>query len=178
VIGFVGLISAAVLLLLLLAVLLKGWLASSGLESTGDVEDAKEPCPEEFITHVFSSRDWEFVRSLKSLTIQDLFQRERKKVAQVWVRQTSAAIREVIHQHAIAARESQNLQPATEFKIISQFLALIAACGVLSLCIQVAGPLSVGGLAHFAQRLSVRVRRLQDSFQAGVLAQAAPTQQL
>jgi hypothetical protein len=177
-IGFAGLISGAVLLLLLLAVLIKGWLASRSLESSADIEDVTEPCPEEFITRVFSSSDWDFVRGVKSPIIKDLFQRERKKVALVWIRQTSKGIRQVLRQHTTAARQSQNLEPLTEFKIVSQFLALIAACSVLSLCVHVAGPLSAGWLARFAQRLAVRVRLLQESFQAGVLAQAAPGQQL
>jgi hypothetical protein len=175
-IGFAGLISGAVLLLFLLAVLINGWLASRSLEYSADVDEVIEPCPEEFITRVFSSSDWDFARRVRSPFIEDLFQRERKKVALLWVRQTSAGIRQVLHQHAIAARQSQNLEPVTELKIVSQFLALIATCGILSFCIHLAGPLSAGWLAHFAQRLSVQVTRLQESFQAGVLAQAAPTQ--
>jgi tRNA G26 N,N-dimethylase Trm1 len=47
---------------------------------------------------------------------------------------------------------------------------LMGVCGILSVAIQIAGPLWLGDLAHFAQRLAQRVAKLQESFQAGVLA--------
>jgi hypothetical protein len=50
---------------------------------------------------------------------------------------------------------------------------LMTVCGILSIALQIAGPLWIGGLAHFAQRLSLRVAKLQESFQADALAQAA-----
>jgi len=48
---------------------------------------------------------------------------------------------------------------------------LMAVCGILSVAVQIAGPLWLGGLAHFAQTLSQRLTKLQESFQAGVPAQ-------
>jgi len=41
--------------------------------------------------------------------MERLFEQERKKVALVWVRQTSALVREAIREHARAARQSKNL---------------------------------------------------------------------
>jgi hypothetical protein len=171
-----GLIAAAVvLLLLLMAVATKGWLASRELQETAlapNELDAAEPCPEEFVSRVFSRSDWEFVHGLKATSIERLFERERKKLALIWVRQTSAMIRKVMHEHAEAARQSKNLEFATEINLLAQFLTLMALCGILSLAVRIAGPLWLGGLAHFAQRLSQQVTNLQESFQAGVLAKA------
>ena len=173
-IEFASVIAGAALLLLLLAAALKGWLASRvlGPGPAASDEDATEPCPEEFVNRVFSRADWEFVLRLKARGIERLFKRERKKVALVWVRQTSALIRTVIKEHARAARQSKNLEFSTEINIFAQFLALMVVCGILSVVIQIAGPLWLGGLAHFAQRLSRRVTKLQESFQAGALANA------
>jgi len=174
-IGLWGLIAAVVLLLLLMAVATKGWLASRELQDTAlapsELETA-EPCPEEFVSRVFSRGDWEFVHGLKATSIERLFERERKKVALIWVRQTSAMIRKVMREHAEAARHSKNLEFSTEINILAQFLTLMALCGILSLAVRIAGPLWLGGLAHFAQRLSQRVTNLQESFQAGVMAKA------
>jgi hypothetical protein len=169
-----SLVAGAVLLLLLTAAALKGWLASRPLmpgPAAGE-EDASEPCPEELVNRVFSRADWDFVRGLKAEGIERLFEQERKKVALLWVRQTSALIRKVIHEHARAARRSKNLEFSTEITIFAQFLMLMAVCGILSVAIQIAGPLWLGGLAHFAQRLSQRVSKLQETFQAGALANA------
>jgi flagellar biosynthesis protein FlhB len=173
-IEFASLVAGAVLLLLLTAAALKGWLASQPLipGPAAVEEDATALCPEELVNRVFSGADWEFVRGLRAAGIERLFERERKKVALVWVRQTSALIRRVINEHAQAARHSKNLEFSTEITIFAQFLMLMAVCGILSVAIQIAGPLWLGGLAHFAQRLSQRVSKLQETFQAGVLANA------
>lgn len=169
-----SLVVGAALLLLLTAAALRGWLASRPLISgpAAGEEDATEPCPEELVDRVFSRADWDFVRGLKAGGIERLFEQERKKVALVWVRQTSALIRKVIHEHAQAARGSKNLEFSTEINIFAQFLTLMAVCGILSAAIQLAGPLWLGSLAYFAQRLSQRVSKLQETFQASVLANA------
>jgi hypothetical protein len=176
-IEFGSVIAGVVLLLLLMVATLKGWLASRPLETgrAASEEDASEPCPAELVDRVFSPVDWEFVRGLQARGIERLFQQERKKVALVWVRQISALIRKVINEHARVARQSENLEFSTEINIVAQFLVLLAVCGILSAAIQIAGPTSLGGLAHFAQRLSQRVNKLQETFQAGALANAGET---
>jgi len=81
-------------------------------------------------------------------------------------------VRKVMDEHAQAARQSKNLKISTEIDIFGQFLMLMAVCAILSAAIQLAGPLRLGGLAHFAQRLSQRMSKLQETFRAGVLANA------
>jgi hypothetical protein len=168
---FTGVIAGAALLLLLTAAL-NGWRASrqSGAWPASE-EDTTEPCPEELVNRIFSRADREFVHGLKAGGIERLFEQERKKVALVWVRQTAALIRKVISEHARAARQSKNLEFSTEINIFAQFLMLMIVCGILSMAVQIAGPLWLGGLAHFAQGLTQRVTKLQESFQAGAPAQ-------
>jgi hypothetical protein len=170
---FASVIAGAVLLLLLTAAALKGWLASRPLISgPAGEEDTTEPCPEELVNRVFSRTDWDFVHGLRAGGIERLFEQERKKVALVWVRQTSRMVRKVMDEHAQAARQSKNLKISTEIDIFGQFLMLMAVCAILSAAIQLAGPLRLGGLAYFAQRLSQRMSKLQETFRAGVLANA------
>jgi hypothetical protein len=171
-----GVIAAAVLLLLLMALAIKGWLTSRQLQEPAlpsVAEDGPSLCPEEFVSRVFSRDDWEFVHGLKAGEIERLFQRERKNVALVWVRQTSAVIRKLMREHASAARQSKNLEFSVEVSILSQFLLSIAACGILSIAIQLGGPLFWGGLARFAQKLSQRIVKVHEAFQAGTLANTA-----
>jgi len=164
------------IVLLLLGLAIKGWLAARHLQetlpATGEAT-AAPPCPESFVSSVFSRDDWEFVRGLKADGIERLFRRERKKVALVWVRQTSMMIRKAMREHAEAARQSENLEFTTEVNILAQFLVLMVVCGILSVAIEAAGPLFLGGLARFAQRLSQRVAKVQESFQAVAPAKAA-----
>jgi hypothetical protein len=172
---FSSLVAGALLLLILLVATLR-LLASRSLQepplARGE-EDVTEPCPEEFVSRIFSRDDWEFVRGIKCGSIERLFSRERKRVALAWVRQTSAMIRRVMRGHAEAARQSRNLEVSVEISILTQYVALMAVCALLSLAIQIAGPLWLGGLAQFAQKLSLRVAKAQESFQAHSLAEAA-----
>jgi hypothetical protein len=174
VIEFSSLIAGIALLLLLVTAAKKGWLASRpwAAEPAASEEDATEPCPAELVNRIFSGEDWEFVRGLKARGIERLFEQERKKVALVWVCQISAMVRKVMREHAQAARQSKNLRISTEINIFAQFLVLMAVCGILSAAIQLAGPLWLGGLAHFAQRLSQRVSKVQETFRAGGLSSA------
>jgi hypothetical protein len=177
-IDFLGLIAGVLLVLMLMAVATKGWMGVRQLPdpvlgpSEGEVS---EPCPKEFVSRVFSRGDWEFVHGLKSRGMERLFERERKKVALVWVRQTSALVRNAIRDHAQAARQSKNLDFLREINILAQFLILILSCRVLSIAIHIAGPVRLSGLAQFAERLSQQVDRLQESLHAGVLAGASGT---
>ena len=107
--------------------------------------------------------------------MERLFEQERKKVALIWVRQTSALIRKAVREHADAARQSKSLDFLGEINILAQFLILILSCRVLSIAIHIAGPVRLSGLAQFAHRLSQQVDRLQESLQAGVLASATGT---
>jgi hypothetical protein len=163
-------------IVLLLGLAAKGWLAARDLQETALAASETEPappCPESFVSRVFSRGDWEFVRGLDAYGIERLFRRERKKVALVWVSQTSMMIRKVMREHAEAARQSTNLEFTTELNILVQFLMLMIVCGMLSVAIAAAGPLFLGGLAHFAQRLSQRVAKVQESLQAAVPARTA-----
>ena len=173
---FSGLIAGVVLLLLLMALAIKGWLTSRQLQEpifTANEEDRVSVCPEEFVSRVFSRDDWEFVRNEKATDIERLFERERKKVALLWVRQTSIMIRRLMREHARAARQSKNLEFSTEINILSQFLLSVVACGVLSFAIQLAGPPFLTSLAGFAQRLTHRIAKVQETFQPGALAKAS-----
>src|SRR5260370_7745543 len=112
-IGSWSVIAGVVLLLLLVAVVMKGWLAARQFEEptrTPRELEEMETCPEGFASKIFSRADWEFVRGLKAERIERLFQQERKRVALVWVRQTSPIIRKVIRHNAPPARQNHTLE--------------------------------------------------------------------
>jgi hypothetical protein len=175
-IEFSSLIAGATLVLFLMVMAMRGWRASRDFDEPQLArcdEGISEQCPEEFVARIFSRADWDFVRGVRCGGIERLYQRERRRVALVWVRQISAMIRRVMRGHAEAARRSKNLEVSTEISIFAQYAASMAVCSVLSMAIQITGPLWLGGLAHFAQKLSLRVAKLQESLQADVLARAA-----
>ncbi len=166
-IGFASLMAGVVLLLLLVAFAANGWMAARDSWEARIAQDdnaGAEICPPEFVGHVFSRQDWEFIRGMRAPELAALFQQERKRVALVWVRQTSAMIQRAMREHATAARQSKNVDFSTELKIWRQFVSLVLICGTLSLAIQIAGPLWLASLARVAQRLSEQMTNVQSAF--------------
>lgn len=177
-IDFLGLIAGVLLVVTLMAVAIKGWIGARDLPDPAlepSEGEFTEPCPKEFVSRVFSLGDREFVYGLNSRGVERLFELERKKVALVWVRQTSALVHKAVREHADAARQSRNLEFFREINILAQFLILILSCRFLSIAIHIAGPVRLGGMAQFAQRLSQQVDKLQGSLQTGVMANASGT---
>ncbi len=162
-----SLLVGVLLLLLLFAVAVKGWLASRvAPELTGSVDETgQEACPPEFVSKIFSQDDWTYVRGMKSIRLEKLFRKERRSVALVWVRQASSGIRRVMREHRAAARQSSSLEPATELKIFLQFAALLTICGAMRVGIHLAGPQWVGGLARFAQNLVQQIAEAERAFE-------------
>jgi hypothetical protein len=166
------------LLLFLLAVGVKGWLASRDsadfLASYDEI--GQEGCPPEFVGRIFSPVDWRYVRGMNSPDMEKLFRKERRTVALVWVRQTSLAIRRIMREHMAIARQSSNLEPATELKIFLQFAALLATCGAIRVGIDLAGPMRIGGMARYADHLAQQVTQAERTFAVATQQRARPVQ--
>jgi hypothetical protein len=124
----------------------------------------------ELAERIFSPRDWTLVQELKNAELSELFRRERKSVALLWVRHTSVAIRQVMREHAEAARASRNFEVWTELKLIGQYVELRLICGILYASIQIGGPLWLRGWAIHAEELSRRIAEAQASLQAATSA--------
>ena len=180
----IGLSSASLIgsLLLLLLLLLgaRGISAARGLAAKSDLplcDDVADfvTCPQEFVPRIFSRVDWEFVSQTKSPKLAKLFRRERKAVALLWVRQTSATIQRVMKEHAVAVRGSQDLEFTTEVKLALRYAELMLLCGALFLAIQSAGPLWLSGLALYADSLSRSITEAQQTFAAAAIPREIQT---
>lgn len=167
----------ALLLLLLLAVAVKRWVATRDMPEVlgSDDQAGQEACPAEFVRNIFSPVDWHYVRGMNAPDIEKLFRKERRAVALVWVRQTASAIRRIMREHAAAARLSSNLSPATELRIFLQFAALLMICAAIRVGIDVAGPMRVGALARYAQTLAQRIADAEQAFELGIQERVRPT---
>jgi len=165
-IGFAILLAGTVSLMLA-AIALTGWHASRNAPQTGaEDQGASIPMTTEVLSSVFSGRDWEFVREINSLSLEKLFHRERKRLALMWVAETSAVLTQVMREHALAARHSSNLKPLTELNIFGRYLSVLVVCGLLSLAIRAIGPLRLGNMAQLANTMTLRISDVHRSLQA------------
>jgi hypothetical protein len=170
---------SSLLLLTLVLLMAKGMAAARGVSSGSDdslLGDAAEfpPCPAEFVPRVFSSEDSRFVSGTQSPQLVKLFRSERKAVALVWVRQSSAAIQRTMREHAQIARASEGLEFATELKLFLLYGELMLVCGVLFVAIQSAGPLWLGRMAGYVDAHSQRLVQAQQAFRAATSPRDLP----
>ena len=162
---------ALLLFLFLLLLATRGISSARELSSRLDVQLHDDPadlapCPPEFVPRIFSSEDWEFISAAKSPYLQELFRRERKAVALLWVQQTSRVIHRIMREHAAAARQSDNLEFTTEVQLFLQYVQLMFVCATLFSVIQATGPLRLRGLAIYADLVSQRIAQTQVAFRS------------
>ena len=125
-----------------------------------ELEDL-EACPQEFVTRIFEGEDQKFISRFASPQLQKFFRRERNAVALLWVQETSAAIRRIMHQHLETSRRSKDLHVATEAKIFAQYAQLRFLCGILFVSIELVGPQKLRGMALYAQELTQQLGHAQ-----------------
>jgi len=156
-------VSAALLVAILLLCLILVWMrANLGLRDAFSHQEALlarqsedlRDCPQEFVFRIFEGDDLKFISGFASPQLQKFFRRERNAVALLWVQETSAAIRRIMHQHLETSRRSKDLHVATEAKIFAQYAQLRFLCGILFVSIELVGPQKLRGMALYAQELT------------------------
>jgi hypothetical protein len=147
------------------AVITREFSLRSGPLSPGS-EFESEACPPEVVSRIFSGQDWEFVAATHADPLKKFFRWERKSVALLWVRETSAGIKGIIREHSALARGSENLEFTTELKIFFQYAQLRMICALLFALIALGGPHWVRGLALHANGLFARFGQAQEALRA------------
>jgi len=135
-----------------------------------------DPCPindservrrEELVGRIFSREDREFIRRTGSVRLQQLYRKERQRLALGWVRATARDITKVMQAHRLRSRHSPNLDAGAEAKLMFEYLRLRFLCALLALLIRAFGPHALGDLAAYANELYQGIGRAA-SLTAGV----------
>ncbi len=77
---------------------------------------------------IFGPEDWDFVSRDTPSEIQRMFQRERTILALAWLRRTRMRTSQVMRAHVVAARQSEDLQFATEIRLALSYLLFLILC--------------------------------------------------
>jgi hypothetical protein len=113
--------------------------------------------PAELVGRIFAKEDFEYVRHHSPRHVQEMFCRERKKIALAWVDQVRNQMGSLKRFHLGAARFYAKLSFKTEMALALEFLALLVACRALQAFVYVRGPYAaqrmVGATAAAAARL-------------------------
>jgi hypothetical protein len=96
--------------------------------------------PAHLVERIFGTQDLEYVTSLKSKDLQDLFLRERKWLALAWVRQVRTQILSLKEFHTRRSRMFAGMSRATELSVALDFAGIQMECRLLQLLVQWRGP--------------------------------------
>lgn len=165
------LLISALLFLLLLVLWRKAAVSAREISSQGDLQPndeaaAREACPVETVSKIFSREDQEFVSGLQCASIEKLFRAERKSLALLWVQQTTRRIRGIMREHTELTRRAPDLEFRTEIKVLFRYAELRMVCGFLFLSIELAGPFWMRGLAMYANNMSQRIGQSHEAYLA------------
>ena len=101
------------------------------------------------VEHLFSRLDADFI-GRHSLAIQKKYQRERKRITILWLRELRKAVGQTVHEYRMAVRTKEDVSAATEIKIAISYgsfqLLWMVACGLIWL----QGPAAAQALASRA----------------------------
>jgi hypothetical protein len=96
--------------------------------------------PPELVGRIFAREDFEYVLSHTPKHVQEMFCRERKKIALAWVDQVRSQIGTLKRFHLGAARYYAKLNFRAEMALAFDFAALLLACRALQVFLYVRGP--------------------------------------
>lgn len=114
----------------------------------------------ELLTCIFNSADLRYVRGLQNPQLLQLFRRERRRLALLFLSDLRARTHQIKNLHTISARQASNPNPSTELLIAFDYFSILALSWLLSLLVRLLGISAVRLLAAPASALSGRLSHL------------------
>jgi hypothetical protein len=123
----------------------------------------RELLPPEMLDRIFSKADHEYVGQDASPAVQELFLKERRKIALSWVHELREQILSLRRFHLGSARFYARLSVRTEIKLALQFLSLLFLCRVLRGLFFVRGAYGAPRVVGYAVAASARICSISEN---------------
>jgi hypothetical protein len=123
------------------------------------LDDSGDTLYLEILLRTFSEDDQRFVATLGDTHVQRLLQFERKRIALGWIHRKKAEARSIMHEHVSRAKALRDLKASSEFRLVFQYIGLLAMCQLLVLLVFFFGPSRLQGLAIQTNGILVGLRR-------------------
>jgi len=117
---------------------------------------------------IFSPRDWDFVSRETPSEIQRMFQRERTVLAISWLRRTRMRVSQVMRAHVAVARQSEDLQLATEIRLALSYFLFLILCNSFIGWVWLHGPVRTRKVVGQTLRWASQFRRSFEQLMARV----------
>lgn len=151
--------------LLLLSVLLFAR-RSSGAEGAGEIlVEAQQALKTlqrgllsaAIVSRIFGADDLEYVRRNAPQNIQELFARERRRIALDWLQHVRLQVFRLQRFHRETARFYSELNMRTELELALNFLALALACRALQMALFLRGPYPAPRIVESATAIAAKI---------------------
>ncbi len=96
--------------------------------------------PPELVGRIFAREDFEYVANHTPKHVQEMFRKERKRIALAWVDQVRSEVVSLRRFHLGAARFYAKLKFKTEMTLAFDFAALLLTCRALRAFLYMRGP--------------------------------------
>lgn len=113
--------------------------------------------PVELVDRVFAQNDLDFVMSKSGRQVQELFRRERRKIALSWVAQLRHQILSLKEFHSGQSRLYAELNLRTELALALNFASLLALCRLMQVAFYFRGPYAARHIIGPAMSAASRV---------------------
>jgi hypothetical protein len=115
------------------------------------LSDFRIDLPSKAVTHrIFAAADWQYIVSYGKPDLAELFLRERKNVAQAWIRRTRSGVEAVIRLRKSVARMHRNSRLSIELSVMMNYAGFLLLCRVVSMLIWWKGPFVLHTIALHA----------------------------
>jgi hypothetical protein len=123
------------------------------LEERRPLDENERIRREQLVVRIFSREDRDFIWRTGSVRLQQLYRKERQRLALGWVHTTSRDIAKIMRVHRLRSRHSPNLDAGAEAKLMFEYLWLRLLCALLAQLIRALGPHALGDFAAYANGL-------------------------
>lgn len=144
----------ALLLVLLLITRSRGTAAGKSCGAALESQDLPRPPSRAILDRCLSLEDIRFVTTIRSPELLQLLLSERRRLALRWLKQTRTEAGRLFRSHLRAARNAQNLRPATECRLLFDFTSLVLIYQLLAILVRFYGPIRTAGFLRLAHSLS------------------------
>ncbi len=118
--------------------------------------------PPEIAKRIFSTGDYEYVAGGDASCLREVFLKERRQIALLWVAQVRQQILSLRQFHLKSARFYSTLSVRTETRLAFEFLTLLCVCRWLQIALYLRGPYAAPQMVRRAAAAASRVCEISE----------------
>jgi hypothetical protein len=113
--------------------------------------------PAPIVLRIFATEDWAYLKRTAPASVQELFGRERRRIALAWVRHVRMQVLSLQRFHRSTARFYSQLNMRTEMELAFNFMTLMLTCRALQAILYLRGSYAAPRLVEATAAAAARI---------------------